>query len=119
MRKLVRARQSVRQDIVGAQDELRSQTDGERLRPTQEPLSNGIEQGRPGSSCLAQIRHRSDDVAEDCDRLSAQRRLKVEETVPDGKQLPGVDGKRRLLQVPKAGSDEGTQMSTPPDVRGV
>ena len=81
--------------------------------------SNGVQQGRSGASFLAEIRHRSDVVTKDRDRMAAQRRLKEEETMLDGQKLSGVDGQRSLLQVPKAGSNEGTQMSTPPDVRGV
>ena len=76
---------------MGARDELRSQTDGERLRPTQDPLSNGVEKGRPGASRFAKVRHRSDVVAKDCHSLPQKRRLEVEGTPMDGKQLPGVD----------------------------
>ena len=87
----MRARQGVRQDVVGARDELRSQTDGERLRPAQDLLSNAVQQGRPGAPLLAEVCYCSDVVAENCDRTASQRQLKMEETVLDRQQLPGID----------------------------
>ena len=67
----MRARQSVRQDVVGAQNELRSQTDGERLRPAQDLLSNAVQQGRPGAPLLAEVSNRRDVVAEHSDRTAS------------------------------------------------
>ena len=84
-------RQCVREDVAGARDELRSQTDGERLRPTEYPLSDGVEKGKPGAPFLAKIRHGRDVVTKNCNRLAQKRRLEVEENPTDGKELPGVD----------------------------
>ena len=69
MRELERARQRVRKDVVGAREELWSQADGERLRPAQDRLSQGVEERRPGASLLAEISHCCGVVAKDsqCD----------------------------------------------------
>ena len=77
----------------------------ERLRPTQDLLSDGVEKRRPGAPLFAKIRHGSDFVAEHCHRLVQKRRLEVEETPTNGKQLPSVDRETRLQLVPEAESD--------------
>ena len=51
----MRARQSVRQDIEGPRNKLGSQTDGERLRPAEDPLRQRVEEGRPGAPFLAKV----------------------------------------------------------------
>ena len=52
-----------REDIVGAREELRSQADGEGLRPAQELLSQGVEERRSCATLLAKISHRCGVVA--------------------------------------------------------
>ena len=79
----MRARQSVRQDVAGARDKLRSQTDGVRLRSAQDLLSDGVQQRRPGAPFLAEISYCRDVVAVDRHGVTAQRRLKPEETELD------------------------------------
>ena len=61
----MRARQGIRQDVVGAREELRSQTDGQRLRPVQDRLSQGVEQRRPAAPLISEISHSCGVVAED------------------------------------------------------
>ena len=70
MWELVRARQGVRQDVVGAQEELRSQADGEGLRPAQDLLSQGVGERRSCASLLADIRHRCGVVTKDSHRAT-------------------------------------------------
>ena len=90
----MRARQSVRQDVVGARDELRSQTDGERLRPAQDLLSDGVQQRRPGAPLLAEISYCRDVVTVDRHGETAQ------ETELDSKEFSGVYGQRSLVGGP-------------------
>ena len=45
----MRARQSVRQDIEGPRNKLGSQTDGEQLRPAEDPWCQRVEEWRPGA----------------------------------------------------------------------
>ena len=66
----MRARQGVRQDVVGAREKLRSQADGEGLRPAQDLLSQGVEERRSSASLLAEIRHRCGVVAKDSHRAT-------------------------------------------------
>ena len=65
MWELVRARQGVGYDIVGARKELWSQADGEGLLPAQDLLSQGVEERRPGATLLAKVSHRCGVVAKD------------------------------------------------------
>ena len=73
MGELVRARQGVHKDVVGAREELRSQVDGEGPRPAQDPLSQGVEERRPGATLLAKVSHRSGGGAKDSHRATLQR----------------------------------------------
>ena len=69
----MRARQGVREDVVGAREELRSQVDGEGPRPAQDLLSQGGEERRPGATLLAKASHRSGGGAKDSHRVTLQR----------------------------------------------
>ena len=65
MWELVRARQGVCEDVVGAREELRSQANGEGYCPAQDLLSQGVEERRPGATLLAKVSHRCGVVAKD------------------------------------------------------
>ena len=65
MWELERARQGVREDGVGAREELRSQANGEGFCPAQDLLSQGVEERRPGATHLAKGSHRCGVVAKD------------------------------------------------------
>ena len=51
----MRARQSVRQDVEGPRNKLGSQTDGEPLRPAEDPLRQRVEEGRPCAPFLVKV----------------------------------------------------------------
>ena len=70
MWELERARQGVGKDGVGARKELWSQADGEGLRPAQDPLSQGVEERRPGATLLAKRSHCCGVVAKDSHRAT-------------------------------------------------
>ena len=70
MWELVRARQGVREDGVGAREELRSQSNGEGFCPAQDLLSQGVEERRPGATLLAKVSHRCGVVAKDSRRAT-------------------------------------------------
>ena len=70
MWELVRARQGVREDVVGAREELRSQADGEGLRPAQDLLSQGVEERGSCATFLAKISHRCGVVTKDSHRAT-------------------------------------------------
>ena len=65
MWELVRARQGVCEDVVGAREELRSQADGEGLSPAQDLLSQGVEERRSCATLLANLSHSCGVVAKD------------------------------------------------------
>ena len=112
MRELVRTRERVRQDVQGPRNELRQEADGEGLRPTQDLLSQGVEKQRPGASFLVEIGYCCAVVAEDGYVLPDKRRLKMEETLPDGQELASVDGESCLIRIPKAVSGQRSEVST-------
>ena len=65
MWELVRARQGVREDVIGAREELRSQADGEGHRPSQDLLSQGGEERGSCATLLAKRSHCCGVVAKD------------------------------------------------------
>ena len=69
MWELARARQGVCEDVVGAREKLRSQADGEGLRPAQDLPSQGVEEKRSCATHLAKISHRCGVAAKEppCD----------------------------------------------------
>ena len=70
MWELERARQCVREDVVGAREELRSQANGEGLRPAQDLLSEGVEEKRSCATLHAKISHRCGVVTKDSPRAT-------------------------------------------------
>ena len=99
---LMRTGERVRENIADHWNELGSQPNLKRFRPTEDPLRNGVESRRPGASLLAQIGDRGEVVAKHRHRGPGQKGLEVEETVTYRQELPGIDGKKSLRLVPKA-----------------
>ena len=98
----MRTGERVRENIADPRNELGSQSNLKRFRPTEDPLRNGVESGRSGASLLAQIGDRGDVVRKHRHRGPGQKGLEVEETATHCQQLPGIDWKKSLRQVPKA-----------------
>ena len=59
----MRTGERVRENITDPQNELQSQSNPKRFRPTEDLLRNGVESRRPGAPLLAQIGDRGDIVA--------------------------------------------------------
>ena len=98
----MRTREGVREDVQRPRNELGQESNGMRLRPTQDLLSQRVQKRRPGAPLLAQIGHRSAVVAKNRDSQPLERGQKMVEALPDSQELARVDGQRSLLLVPKA-----------------
>ena len=94
-------------------------TESEVIRPTEDLLRDVVESRRPGAPLLAQIGDRGDVVAKHCHRGYGQKGLEVEKTPSHRQQLPGIDRKKSLRLVPKAGNHQAAQVSPPADVGSV
>ena len=79
----------------------------------EDPLGNGVENWRAGTSGITKISHGRGVVGKHHDRGVADGGEKVVETQLHSQQLPRVDGQRRLLWRPKARNDVATKVSTP------
>ena len=65
---LMRMGERVHEIIADPRNELGSQPNLKRFRPTEDLLRNGVESRRPGAPLLAQIGYRGDVVAKHCHR---------------------------------------------------
>ena len=73
MCELVRARQGVVEDGVGARKELGRQADGDGLHLAQDRRSQGVEERRPGATPLAKGMHSCGVVAKDNHCATSER----------------------------------------------
>ena len=89
------------------------------LWPTQDPLSEGVQKWRSCAALFAEIGHRCAVVAKDENCLPDQGRQKVEETLLHSQEFASIDGESCLIRIPKAGSGQRTEASTPTHVQGV